>query len=53
MSAKPYLTNDNDIVVKTQPNVPRMNASVAVVRPERSAVSVCSIFVALEIVPQS
>lgn len=44
MSAKPYLTNDNDIVVKTQPNVLRMNASVAVVRPERSAVSECSIF---------
>jgi hypothetical protein len=30
MSARPYLTNNNDIVAKTQPNALRMNASVAV-----------------------
>ena len=31
MSARPYLTNINAIVAKTQPNALRMNASVAVV----------------------
>jgi hypothetical protein len=31
MSARPYLTSNNDIVAKTQPNALRMNASVAVV----------------------
>jgi hypothetical protein len=53
MSARPYLTNNNDIVAKTQPNALRMNASVAVGEPERSAEWVQYFSVALEIVPQN